>query len=84
MSQATTSIMSDTRYTPRYFESVPRAEKSLAQAGPTAMALPLFSAVLSLLCLVTICFIQEPWFAFAGFVAAYSVFWVSLSRQGSI
>jgi hypothetical protein len=47
MSQATTSIMSDTRYTPRYFGSVPRAEKSLAQAGHTAMALPLFSAVLS-------------------------------------
>ena len=76
MNQATTSILSD--------EPASLANPSLAQAGRTAMAIPLFSAALSLLCLVTICFIQEPWFAVAGFVAAYSLFWVSLSRQGNI
>jgi hypothetical protein len=84
MNQATTSILSDTRYDPGYFGPASPADKSLTQAGRTAMAIPLFSAALSLLCLVTICFIQEPWFAAAGFAAAYSFFWVSLSNQGNI
>jgi hypothetical protein len=43
------------------------------------MIVPLGSAALSSLCVVLMCFVQYPWLAAAGFVASYSLFWLSLS-----
>jgi hypothetical protein len=60
---------------------IPSAEKSLAKPDQTAMTVPLICAALSLLCLVIITFAEEPWFAMAGFVGGYSLFWISLSHQ---
>jgi hypothetical protein len=54
------------------------ATKSLLKTQVMAIAVPLASAVLSVLCLAIMCFVDDPWFAAAGFVPAYSLFWASL------
>jgi hypothetical protein len=67
----------------RYNSNAPRHEPLAfsAKASQTAMTLPLISAALSLLCLVIIFFVEDPWFAVGGFVVAYTLFWISLSHQ---
>jgi hypothetical protein len=45
----------------------------------TLMTVPLGCAALSSLCVVIMSFVEYPWFAAAGFVVAYSLFWISLS-----
>jgi hypothetical protein len=47
------------------------------------MIVPLASAALSSLCVVMMTFVEYPWFAASGFVAAYSLFWISLSIRAS-
>jgi hypothetical protein len=55
------------------------AQRSLTKAVETPMTVPLAGGALSSLCLVTISFVEYPWFIATGFVAAYTLFWVSLS-----
>ena len=47
----------------------------------TPITVPLASAALSSFCVVTMVFNEYPWFAVAGFVAAYTLFWISLSTR---
>ena len=81
MSELTTSISRGMEYNSDNGRHDPSAEKSLAKPDRTAMTVPLICAALSLLCLVIITFAEEPWFAMAGFVGGYSLFWISLSHQ---
>jgi hypothetical protein len=66
-------------------EANPQTENGAAveNAGGTAPAHPngiaAGSAALSSLCVVAITFADYPWFAVAGFVATYTLFWLSLS-----
>ena len=48
------------------------------EAEGTLMTVPL-GAALSSLCVLIMSFVEYPWFAAAGFVAAYSLFWIGLS-----
>jgi hypothetical protein len=73
-----TSMLSGTRFDPRYFGHETAAKRSLAKTAG-AMVVPLGSAVLSSLCIVLISLVDYPWFAAAGFVVAYTLFWFSLS-----
>jgi hypothetical protein len=79
MDQPTTSTLSGMRYTSDALRHEPLAETF--SANPTAMTLPSISAVLSSLSVVIISFAEYPWFAVAGFVAAYTLFWISLFHQ---
>jgi hypothetical protein len=81
VNQPTTSILSGMRYNSDAPRLEPLAGTFSAKTNPTAMTLPLISAALSSLCLVIISFAEYPWFAAAGFVAAYSLFWISLFHQ---
>jgi hypothetical protein len=67
MTQHTTSMLSGTRF------------KFAHETEGTPLTFPLGSAALSSLCVVIMSFVEYPWFAAAGFVAAYSLFWISLS-----
>jgi hypothetical protein len=58
-----------------------RAQRSLVKAVGTPITVPLASAALSTLCVVTMVSSEYPWFAVAGFVAAYTLFWISLSAR---
>jgi hypothetical protein len=78
MNQLTAFALSSMRYNS---DNQASAERVSTKANATAMTLPLISAALSSLCLVIISFADYPWFAVAGFVAAYSLFWISLSHQ---
>jgi hypothetical protein len=54
-----------------------------AQRSPVGkpITVPMASAALSSLCVVTMVFSEYPWFVVAGFVAAYTLFWISLSAR---
>jgi hypothetical protein len=73
-----TSMLGGTRFDPRYFGFEASAKRSLEKTAGM-MAVPLGSAVLSSLCIVMISFVEYPWFAAAGLVATYTLFWFSLS-----
>ena len=72
------SMLSGMRFDPRYFRHETSAQGSLAKTAGT-MAVPLGGATLSSLCIVMITFADYPWFAPAGLVATYTLFWFSLS-----
>ena len=75
---SSTSMLSGTRFGPRYFGRETTARGPLAKTAGT-MAVPLGTAVLCSLCIVMISFADYPWFAAAGLVVAYTLFWFSLS-----
>ena len=50
----------------------------------TPITVPLASAALSSFCVVTMVFNEYPWFAVAGFVAAYTLFWISRPPEQSL
>jgi hypothetical protein len=81
MNQPTTTTLMGMRYNSDDLQHEALAERFSAKTNSTAMTLPLISAALSSLCLGIISFAEYPWFAVAGFVAAYSLFWISLSLQ---
>jgi hypothetical protein len=72
------SMLSGMRFDPRYFRHETSAQKSLAKTAGT-IAVPLGGAILSSLCIVMMTFVDYPWFAAAGLVATYTLFWFSLS-----
>jgi len=72
------SMLSGTKFDPRYFRHETSAKGSLAKTAGT-MAVPLGGAVLSSLCIVMMTFVDYPWFAAGGLVATYTLFWFSLS-----
>jgi hypothetical protein len=74
----TTSLWSETTRNPD-LEHETGAQGSCAKATQTPMTVPIASAALSSRCIVTMAFVEYPWFAVAGFVAAYGLFWISLS-----
>ena len=77
----TTSILGGARFSPNYFWHESAAKKSLVKTHGAAMTVPLVSASLSMLCLAITLFVEDPWFAVAGFAAAYGLFWISLPHQ---
>jgi hypothetical protein len=81
MNQPTITTLSGMRYTSDALRDEGLAETFLAKTNEIAITLPSISAALSSLCLGIISFAEYPWFAVAGFVAAYSLFWISLSQQ---
>jgi hypothetical protein len=74
-----TSVLARAKFDLRYFGHDIAAKRSIANTVATAVAVPLGSAALSSLCVVAITFADYPWFAVAGFVATYTLFWLSLS-----
>jgi|HubBroStandDraft_6_1064221.scaffolds.fasta_scaffold1282286_2 hypothetical protein len=81
MNQPTTTTLSGMRYNADALRDEGLAETFSAKTNLTTMTLPLISAALTSLCLGIISFAEYPWFALAGFVAAYSLFWISLFHQ---
>jgi hypothetical protein len=72
-----TSTLAGARF--NYFGHEAAAERPLAKAAGEATVVSLGSAALSSLCVVIVAFVDYPWFAAAGFVAAYTLFWFSLA-----
>jgi hypothetical protein len=75
---STTSIVSGMRSGLHYFGRETTARRSPAATVRAANAVSLGGAALSSLFVVMVCFSDDPWFAAAGLVAAYVVFWISL------
>jgi hypothetical protein len=78
---STTSVLGGTRFDSRYFGYETVAKRLSAKTATTATAIPFVSAAASSLCIAIIPFVDYPWFAAAGLVAAYSLFWISLSVE---
>ena len=72
------AMLRATRFDSRHFGREIAAKGALAKTAGT-VAIPLGMATLSSLCVVAITFADYPWFAVAGFVATYTLFWLSLS-----
>ena len=67
---STTSMVAATRFNSGYFGR--KATMS------TPKTIPLAGAALSSVCIVLMSFVDYPWFGVAGFVGAYTLFWISL------
>jgi hypothetical protein len=74
-------MLGATRFDSRYFRRE-TARGALATTAGT-LAIPLGTAILSSLCVVLMTFVDYPWFAAAGLVVAYTLFWFSLSAAQS-
>jgi hypothetical protein len=70
MNQHATSMLSGTRFDAGYFAH-----------ETEATLIPLGTAALSSLCVVLMSLVEYPWFAAAGFVVAYGLFWLSLPPE---
>jgi hypothetical protein len=71
----TTSMLAGAESDAGYFGHDTTPKRFIAKA----VRVPLGSAAVSSLCVVAITFMDYPWFAAAGFVATYTLFWLSLS-----
>jgi hypothetical protein len=80
---STTSIVDGMRSGLHYFDRETTAKRSPAATVGVANAVSLGGAALSSLFAMVACFSDHPWFAAAGLLAAYAVFWISLPAKQS-
>ena len=69
---STTSMVAATRFNSGYF-----GRKATSRMS-TPKTIPLSGAALSSVCIMLMSFVDYPWFGVAGFVGAYTLFWISL------
>jgi hypothetical protein len=79
MNQPTISASPGTGFTTDYFGHEIAAMKSAAQSDGMLGTFALGNAVLCAICVVLLCFLENPWFAATVFVGTFSLFWINLS-----
>ena len=80
MSLPTMSTSSGTSFTADYFGRAATATKSGIETDGMLTTLAIGLALLSAICLLLICLLENPWFVALVFVAIYSLFWITLAN----